>query len=197
MSGDVMQPESFAFSPENLTKVDTILAKYPQGRNSACMPLLDLAQRQEGWLTRAAMDHVANLLGMPPIKVYEVATFYTMYNLNPVGDHHVQICTNICCQIRNSDDIVRAAREVFGVDMGDTTRDGKATVREVECLGACCNAPMMQINDDYYEDLDYDNAKKIFQAILKGEKLKPGSAKGRQGSAPEGGLTTLTHKGGK
>ncbi len=190
------QPTTFAFSPDNAKAAATI-AKYPAGRQrSAVMPLLDLAQRQEGWLSRAAMDHIAAILGMPPIKVYEVATFYTMYNLKPVGRLHVQICTNISCWLRGAPEVVRAAREVLGVEFGQSTPDGAATLSEVECLGACANAPVMQVNDDLYEDLTYDTAKAVLQALLKGEKPAIGSQTGRRGACPCKGATTLKDKAG-
>ena len=192
------QPAPFAFSDEIMTQVRSVLSRYPADRKkSAVMPILDLAQRQEGWLTQAAIEHVAEMLDMPRIKVLEVATFYTMYNRQPVGEHHIQVCTNISCLLRGSDDVMRAAAEVFGTGLGEVTADGKASVHEVECLGACANAPMMQINDDYYEDLDYATAKQIFEAIKNGAEIpfQPGSVKGRQCSCPEGGPTTLKGEG--
>jgi len=191
------QPETFSFSPENREKAEAIIAKYPKGRQrSAVMPLLDLAQRQEGWLPRPAMDLVAGILGIPPVKVYEVATFYTMYNLKPVGRLHVQICTNISCWLRGAPEIVRAAKDVLGVEFGGTTEDGAATLSEVECLGACANAPVMQVNDDLYEDLTYDTAKAVLEALLKGEKPPFGSQAGRRGSCPCTGATTLKEQAG-
>jgi NADH-quinone oxidoreductase subunit E len=191
----VTQPDSFAFSPENAEAAKTVIAKYPEGRQrSAVMPLLDMAQRQEGWLSRAAMDAVAEMLGIPPIKVYEVATFYTMYNLKPVGRLHVQVCTNISCWLRGAPEIVRACRDVLGVGFGETTSDREATLAEVECLGACANAPVMQINDDLYEDLTYESAKTVLEALLKGERPAIGSQSGRRGSCPSSGPTTLKAK---
>jgi NADH-quinone oxidoreductase E subunit len=186
----VAQPESFAFSPEMLETAKATIAKYPAGRQrSAVMPLLDLAQRQDGWLSKAAMDHVAEMLDLAPIRVYEVATFYTMYRLRPVGKAHVQVCTNISCWLRGAEDVVRAAEDVFGLKMGQG--NAEATLEEAECLGACCNAPMMQIGDDYFEDLTYDTAKAVFEALKAGRAVTPGSQTGRQGSCPEGGPTTL------
>ncbi len=187
---NVPQPENFSFSPEMMDKAKAAIAKYPTGRErSAVMPLLDLAQRQEGWLSKAAMDTVADMLGLAPIRVYEVATFYTMYRLRPVGKAHVQVCTNISCWLRGADEVVRAAEDVFGIKMGQSNAD--ATLEEAECLGACCNAPMMQIGDDYFEDLTYDTAKAVFEALKEGREVKAGSQTGRQGSCPEGGPTTL------
>jgi NADH-quinone oxidoreductase subunit E len=188
-----LQPSAFAFTTENLAKAKEIIARYPPRRQaSAVMPLLDLAQRQhEGWLPRAAMDHVAEVLEMPPIRVYEVATFYTMYNLAPVGRHHVQICTTTPCWLRGSNDIADACRRHLGVGFGETTADGKFTLSEVECLGACVNAPMFQVNDDYYEDLTPDGAVKILQALAGGQAPTPGPQSGRRSSEPAGGRTTL------
>jgi NADH-quinone oxidoreductase E subunit len=190
----VEQPASFAFTAANLDRAKEIIAKYPKGfQASAVMPLLDLAQRQnDGWLPRAAMDYVADLLELPPIRVYEVANFYTMYNLEPVGRHHVQVCTNISCWLRGSDMIVKACRDMLGIKIGETTDDGLFTLSEVECLGACVNAPMMQINDDYYEDLTEESTKAILEALRRGEAPKPGPQSGRVGCEPAGGLTTLS-----
>jgi NADH-quinone oxidoreductase subunit E len=192
----VQQPASFEFNTENKERAKTIIAKYPAGRQrSAVMPLLDLAQRQhDGWLPRAAMDHVAALLDMAPIRVYEVASFYTMYNLAPVGRHHVQVCTTTPCWIRNSDAVVEACRKTLGIDVGETTADGKFTLSEAECLGACVNAPMMQIGDDYYEDLDAETTKRVLEAFKRGETPKPGPQNGRATSEPSGGRKTLLAK---
>ena len=187
------QPATFVFTPENAKKVKAIIAKYPAGKQaSACMPLLDLAQRQnDGWLPHAAMDHVAEVLDMMPIRVYEVATFYTMYNLKPVGKHHVQVCTNLPCWLRGSDEIATTCKRVTGTDFGGTSEDGMFTLSEVECLGACVNAPMMQINDDYFEDLTPDTAEDILNILRAGGSPKPGSQSGRHTSEPAGGLTSL------
>jgi len=188
------QPEAFAFSPENAARAKAIIAKYPpRFQASAVMPLLDLAQRQnDGWLPKAAMDHVAELLAMPPIRVYEVATFYTMYNIKPIGKHHVQVCTNLPCWLRGSDAVAGTCKRALAIDFGMTTEDGMFTLTEVECLGACVNAPMMQINDDYYEDLDSDTTEKILKTLKSGGRPKPGSQIGRHTCEPAGGLTTLT-----
>ncbi len=201
MSNHSYEPESFAFTPEYLEKAKAFIAKYPAGRQqSAVMPLLDLAQRQEGWVSRAAMEVIADMLDMAPIRVEEVATFYTMYNRKPVGKFHVQVCTNLPCMLRGSDDVVAAAKAALGVDFGDMTTDGLFTLSEVECLGACVNAPMMQINDDYYEDLTPETTKAVLDALKRGETPKPGPQNGRQFSCPAGGptsLTELTFEGGK
>jgi len=189
------QPASFAFSAENLATAEKIIGRYPEGRQqSAVMPLLDLAQRQEGWVSMAAMHVVGEMLDMAPIRVYEVATFYTMFNLKPVGKHHVQVCTNLPCRLRGSDAVVETCKKELGVGLGETTKDGQFTLSECECLGACVNAPAVWIGDDYYEDLDPDSTKKVLDALKKGEIPKAGSQSGRQTSAPAGGLTSLTGK---
>jgi NADH-quinone oxidoreductase subunit E len=187
------QPASFAFTAENLERANVIIAKYPPGRQqSAVMPLLDLAQRQSGnWLPRAAMDAVADMLGMPRIKAYEVATFYSMYNLRPVGRHFVQICTTTPCWLVGSDGIVEACKKRLGIGFGETTPDRQFTLAEVECLGACVNAPMMQINDDYYEDLTPENTVALLDALASGRAVSPGSQTGRHGSQAAAGPTSL------
>ena len=188
----VEQPADFAFTAENAEKAKKIIAKYPAGRKSAVMPLLDLAQRQVGWVPRAAMDVIAEMLDMPAIHVYEVVTFYTMYNQRPVGKHHVQVCTNLPCQLRGSEGVVDACKKELGINMGETTADGQFSLAEVECLAACVNAPVVWIGDDYYEDLDPELTRKLLQSFKRGENPKPGSQTGRQGSAPTGGSPTLT-----
>ncbi len=190
----VEQPASFSFTAENLKTIEAIIAKYPAGRQqSAVMPLLDLAQRQhDGWLPRAAMDKVAEILGMPTIRVYEVATFYTMYNLKPVGKFHVQVCTNLPCWLRGSDAVADVCKNTLGIGFGETTKDGLFTLTEVECLCSCVNAPLVQINDDFYEDLDAGSTLKILNQLKHGETPKPGPQIGRRGSEPVGGLTSLT-----
>lgn len=190
----VQQSDSFAFSQENLEQAKVILAKYPEGRQaSAVMPLLDLAQRQNGgWVSQPAMDVIADMLDMPVIRVYEVATFYTMYNLHPIGKHHVQVCTNLPCWLRGSDDVMNTCKKVLGIGAGETTEDGMFTVNEMECLGACVNAPMMQIGDDYYEDLDADSTESILSVLKAGGTPKTGSQIGRKSCEPIAGLTSLT-----
>jgi len=189
---DPAQPASFAFSTENQGGAKAIIARYPAGRQrSAVLPLLDLAQRQEGWVSLAAMRHVAEMLDIPDIAVYEVATFYTMYNLKPVGRHHLQICTNLPCQLRGSDDVVAACVNELGIGIGETTADGQFSLAEVECLGACVNAPVVWIADDYYEDIDAGSMKTILAKLKSGETPEAGSQTGRMTSAPAGGLTTL------
>jgi NADH-quinone oxidoreductase E subunit len=184
----------FAFSEENIEKARRHIAKYPGGRQaSAVLPLLHLAQRQNGgFLTLQALDYVADFLHMPRIRVYEVATFYSMFNLQPVGRHSVQVCTNVPCWLRGSDDIMAVFRRKFGIGTGETSADGLFTLAEGECLGACVNAPVMQIGDDYYEDLTPESAAAILDALARGEKPKAGSQTGRRGAEPAGGLTSLT-----
>ncbi len=190
---DVAQPASFAFSDENAQRVTKILAKYPADRKaSAVLPLLDLAQRQAGgWLPKAAMDHVAATLDMAPIRVYEVATFYTMFNLKPVGKHLIQVCRTTPCWLRGADELTQTCKSKLGIGLKETTADGQFTLVEVECLGACVNAPVVQINDDFYEDLDPAALETLLDALARGEKPKPGPQIDRQNSAPVGGPTTL------
>ena len=186
------QPAVFAFTPENLASARAHIAKYPEGRQaSAVLPLLDLAQRQNGgWLPRAAMDHVAGLLGMAPIRVYEVASFYTMFNLRPVGRYLLQACTTTPCWLRGSDAVVAACERKLGIEVGGTTADGLFTLVEVECLGACVNAPILQINDDFYEDLDGPATERLLDSVRRGAPPPPGSVIGRCGSEPVAGSGT-------
>ena len=156
------------------------------------MPLLDIAQRQAGgWLPREAMESVADMLEVPHIRAYEIATFYTMYNLEPVGEHLVQVCTTTPCWLRGSSDIVSVCEKVLGISVGETSPDRKFTLREVECLGACVNAPMLQIGADYFEDLDVAATEKLLDDLRAGKRIKPGPQTGRQTSAPAPGITTL------
>ncbi|HYH21451.1 MAG TPA: NADH-quinone oxidoreductase subunit NuoE [Azospirillum sp.] len=187
------EPATFAFTPENLERAKRIIAKYPEGRQaSACMPLLDLAQRQnDNWLPRVAMDYVADLLSMPRIRVYEVATFYTMYNKVPVGRHMIQVCTTTPCWLRGSDDIVATCEHKLGIHVGEVSDDGQFSLHEVECSGACVNAPVVQIGDDYYEDVSPEHMEKIIDALKRGDMPKAGSQIGRRSSEPVGGPTTL------
>ncbi len=181
------QPEDFEFSKENLNKVELILKKYPKkNKKSAVMPLLYLAQRQnDNWIPLAAMKVIARLLSMPYISVYEVATFYTMYNLAPVGKHLIQVCTTTPCLIRGADKIVKLCKEKISPNQNQISKKGSCSWMEVECLGACVNAPMMQINDNYYEDLDEKNTIAILESLIKDEPLKPGSYRGRKNTSPE------------
>ncbi len=196
---DAAQPEPFVFDAESEAAIPAILARYPAGREaSAVLPLLDLAQRQMGratgaaWVPIAAMDVVAARLGMAPIRVYEVATFYLMFNKRPVGKFHLQLCTTTPCWLRGSDEVVAACRKLTGIKgWGETSADGLFTMTEVECLGACVNAPILQVNDDFYEDMDAASSERLLAALRSGEVPPAGSMTGRQGSAPVGGPTTL------
>jgi NADH-quinone oxidoreductase subunit E len=198
------QPDSFVFSKANQPRVVEIISLYPKGfQQSAVMPLLDLAQRQVaeegakasppygGWIPRAAMDHIADLLDMAAVKVYEVASFYSMYNLAPVGKYLVQICTTTPCWLCNSDAVVKTCEDHLRIGMNETTPDGKFTLMEVECLGACVNAPMVQINDDFYEDLTPEAMREVLDTLSEGMKPKVGSQKGRKASMALSGPTTL------
>ena len=187
------QPESFALTPDNLERARTFIARYPDGKQqSAVLAILDLAQRQhQGWLPRAAMDAVAELLGMARIRVYEVATFYSMFNLTPIGEHHIRVCTTTPCQLRGAAELVVACEKALGVPLGETGADGKFTLSEVECLGACVNAPVLQIGDDYFEDLDPQSATAILEALGRGETPTPGPQTARRTSAPASGPKTL------
>lgn len=196
MSGIMEQPDSFAFSDENLKTAQAIIAKYPQGRQqSAVLPLLDLAQRQACWLPRAAVHYVAEMLEMAEIRVWEVATFYTMYDLEPVGRTCINVCTTTPCWLRGSADIVAACEGALGIGVGETSDDGAFTLREAECLGACVNAPMVQIGDDYYEDLTPESAVALIEAIKAGTAPKPGPQSARRSSEPLSGAKVLKAEG--
>ena len=187
------QPKEFKFSNENLEKAKEILKKYPEkNKKSAVMPFLYLAQRQnDNWIPLAAMKYIAKFLDMPYIKVYEVATFYSMYNLSPVGKYFIQVCTTTPCMIRGANKLVEACKEKISENESELSKDKTCSWMEVECLGACVNAPMMQINDNYYEDLDKEKTLKILESLLKGETPKPGSFRGRINSEPENNRKTL------
>ena len=189
--------ETFAFDAENTALVNKHIAKYPDDRRaSAVLPLLDIAQRQcGGWLPRAAIDCVAELLEMAPIRVYEVVSFYEMYYDTPRGKHELRVCTTTPCWLRGSSDIIEACEDELGCLVGQTSDDGIFSVSEFECLGACVNAPIIWIDDDYYEDVDPDSARKLIQAFRRGEKPEAGSLIDRQKSGPAGGMTTLTGAG--
>ncbi len=182
------QPEIFEFTAENLKKAKEIIAKYPEGKQrSALLPLLDLAQRQhDNWLSVPVMDYVAVMLDLAPIKVYEVASFYTMFHLQPVGKNLIQLCRTTPCWLRGSEEIANTCKKRLGIDLGETTKDGDFTLIEVECLGACVNAPVVQINDDFFEDLDAESMERIIDHIEAGKEVIVGSQIGRQCSAPAG-----------
>ena len=187
------QPDSFEFNEENLKIANDIVKNYPGGKQqSAVMSFLYLAQRQNNnWIPLAAMKYIAKLLNMPYIKVYEVATFYSMYNLSPVGKYFVQVCTTTPCMIRGAYKLVEACKEKISKSQNTLSKDGKCSWVEVECLGACVNAPMMQINEDYFEDLDKEKTSKIFDKMLNDENIEPGSYRGRVNSEPENNRKTL------
>merc|ERR1712212_1032182 len=184
----------FEFTPENLKRAEAIMSIYPSGhKKAAVIPLLDLAQRQHGnWLPLTAMHEVAKLLNMPRMRVYEVATFYTMFMRNPIGKYHIQICTTTPCWLRGSDEILAAVKDNLGIGVGETTKDKLFTISEVECLGACVNAPMIQINDDYYEDLTVVDTNEILEDLKAGKKPPAGPRSGRYAAEPFGPLTSLT-----
>jgi NADH dehydrogenase (ubiquinone) flavoprotein 2 len=188
------QPKEFKFSKENMKLIEAHIAKYPKGRQaSAVMPLLDIAQKQHGgWIPEAAMEEIGRILDMPRIKVFEVATFYTMYNLSPKGAHHLQFCTTTPCWLRGSAEVVKVCEKHLGVKLGETTPDGKFTLSEVECLGACVNAPVIQHNgDDFYEDLTPENVIQVLDALKSGKKPQHGSQTGRRTSLGTEGATAL------
>jgi NADH-quinone oxidoreductase E subunit len=189
----VSATEAFAFTPDNESRAQAFIGRYPQGRQaSAVLPLLSLAQKQcGGWLPRPALDYVADYLEMPRIRVYEVASFYDMFNTVPVGRVQIRVCTTTPCWLCGSDEVIRACRDVLGIEVGESTPDMEFFLREFECLGACANAPMMWIDDDYFEDLTYDSTKAILDALRQGGRPKPGSQTGRRASMPAGGKTTL------
>ncbi|CAH8556783.1 unnamed protein product [Schistosoma turkestanicum] len=188
---------AFEFSAENRKRLDVIISNYPPAHKAAAIiPALDLAQRQHGWLPISAMNKVAEILNVPSMRVYEVATFYTMFNREPVGKYHIQICTTTPCMLGGvgSEVILNTLKKTLGIESGQTTPDKMFTLTEVECLGACVNAPMMQINDDYYEDLTEEDTVRIVEEIKAGKKPKPGPQSGQGGrfaSEPKGGLTSL------
>jgi NADH-quinone oxidoreductase E subunit len=194
------EPTAFAFDAESEAKIATIIRRYPEGKQaSAVIPLLYVVQKQMGrqtgsaWVPRVAMDVVADRLSMPPIRVYEVATFYFMFNTRPIGRYHLQVCGTTPCWLRGSDEVLRACKDAGALEgYGDTSADGLFTLTEMECMGACVNAPMIAVDDDYFEDLDYESTVRLIESLKRGERPAPGSVKGRQASAPEGGPQVLT-----
>ena len=187
------QPENFEFNSSSLEAANKIISNYPKGKKqSAVMALLYIAQKQNNnWIPLAAMKHIGKFLDMPYIKVYEVATFYTMYNLSPVGKYFVQVCTTTPCMIRGANQLVKACKEKISENESELSSNNSCSWMEVECLGACVNAPMMQINNDYYEDLDKEKTIEILNKILNGETPKPGSYRGRVNNEPENIRKTL------
>lgn len=186
------QPTSFEFSPENLKEAKKQMSKYPADRQaSSVKALLYLVQKQHGWIPRVGMDYVAGILDMPKIRVYEVATFYNMFNLQPVGKYLLQVCRTTPCWLRGSDKVTDACKKKLGIGIGETTTDGMFSLVEVECLGACVNAPVIQVNDDYMEDLNEAGVEKVIDELKSGKSLKAWSARGRVDSSPEDEVTTL------
>lgn len=187
------QPKTFKFTAENEKEIKRIIAKYPKGRQaSAVMPLLDLAQRQhDNWIPMAAIEAIAVRLDMAEIRVLEVATFYTMFNLKPVGKYFLQACTTTPCWLRGSDEMMRCIKDRYGIASGQTSDCGQFSLLEVECLGACVNAPILQVNDDFYEDLDYQTTGALLDSLEADAPLPVGSVVGRSGSEASGGGTTL------
>ena len=187
------QPGDFAFDEVALTKAEAILARYPADRKaSGILPLLDLAQRENGgWLSRQAQDYVAGLCQVAPIRVYEVASFYSLYYTQPVGKQLVQVCRTTPCWLKGSDALTACAQAKLGLNLGETSPDGSFTLLEVECLGACANAPMVQINDDYFEDLDPETFAALLDRLAAGQPVEVGSQTRRLASAPQGGPATL------
>ncbi|GAB0094461.1 NADH dehydrogenase [Sergentomyia squamirostris] len=185
----------FEFTPENKKRIEAIMSIYPEGHKRAAMiPLLDLAQRQQGWLPISAMHKVAEVLGLPNMRVYEVATFYTMFLRKPTGKYHIQVCTTTPCWLRGSDDVLNACKKKLNIGVGEMTKDKLFTISEVECLGACVNAPMMAVNDDYYEDLSVKDTEEILEDLKNGRKPAAGPRSGRYASEPNGKLTSLTEE---
>ena len=186
------QPDTFEFTPENLQWAEALFAKYPSNRKtSGIIPLLWQAQKQhDGWIPLAAIGYIAKMVGTTEIRVMEVATFYTMFNLAPVGKYFVQLCGTTPCMLRGSEDLKKVCADMIGPQR-HITDDGLFSWLEVECLGACCNAPMVQINDDYYEDLTPENFRQLLEDLKAGKEVRIGSQTGRQGSCPEGGPTSL------
>ena len=190
-----IQPEYFEFSKDNLLEAEIEIKKYPKNRKaSAILALLYLVQKQhDNWIPLAAIKYVAKFLGVPYMQVYEVSTFYSMFNLSPVGKYFVQICTTTPCMIKGSKKIVDICKKYITQKQNELSENGLCSWTEVECLGACVSAPMMQINQDYFEDLDENKASEIIQTLLKDKFPEPGSAKNRTSNVPESGKTTLTN----
>jgi NADH-quinone oxidoreductase subunit E len=197
---DFEQPTHFAFDDESEAEIASEIRKYPPGRQASAViaalyAVQDQMKRQTGsaWVPVKAMDAVAERLGMAPIRVYEIVTFYLMFNTAPIGRYHLQLCTTTPCWLRGSDDVVQACRDATGIKgWKETSEDGLFTMSEVECVGACVNAPILQVDDDFYEDMDTEKTKALIEALRAGQPPPPGSMSGRQTSAPEGGPTTLT-----
>jgi NADH-quinone oxidoreductase subunit E/NADH dehydrogenase (ubiquinone) flavoprotein 2 len=182
---NVANVDEFEFSEENLSQIEKVFSKYPkENRQSALLPVLDIAQRQNGWISKQVVKKVADLIGITPVEVQEVVSFYTMYHQKPVGKFHIQLCSNISCKINHSEMVYLACKDFLGISYGEITTDGMFSLEEVECLGACANAPAMRINDDYYEDLTYDATLGIIEDLRDGKTPDTGSQIGRKSSEP-------------
>ena len=181
-----IQPSDFSFNKDNLKKANEIKKMYPKNyKESSIMPLLTLAQEQNGgWVPKKAIEYISNLLSVPEIKVLEIATFYSMYNFNPVGDYHIEICTTTPCMLRGSDKILKECEKKLGIGLGEKSKDNKFSLSRVECLGACVNAPVVKINQNYYEDLNIETLNKLIDNISKDKNIKVGPQSSRKGSEP-------------
>jgi NADH-quinone oxidoreductase E subunit len=187
IANEELQPDNFSFSSENIVKAKDIVKMYPKNyRESSIMPLLSMAQSQnDGWLPKKAIEYVSNFLNVPEMKVLEIATFYSMYNLSPVGKHHIEICTTSPCMLRGSDNLLEKLKNWIGINTGEITDDNKFSLNRVECLGACVNAPVVKINENYYEDLDLQSFEELINKLSKNKNVKIGPQSSRKGSEPK------------
>ena len=187
IANEELQPDNFSFSGENLLKAKDIVKMYPKNyRESSIMPLLSMAQSQnDGWLPKKAIEYVSKFLNVPEMKVLEIATFYSMYNLSPVGKHHIEICTTSPCMLRGSDNLLEKLKNWIGINTGEITDDNKFSLNRVECLGACVNAPVVKINENYYEDLDLQSFEELINKLNSNKNVKIGPQSSRKGSEPK------------
>jgi NADH-quinone oxidoreductase E subunit len=187
IANEELQPDNFSFSSENIVKAKDIVKMYPKNyRESSIMPLLSMAQSQnDGWLPKKAIEYVSNFLNVPEMKVLEIATFYSMYNLSPVGKHHIEICTTSPCMLRGSDNLLEKLKNWIGINTGEITDDNKFSLNRVECLGACVNAPVVKINENYYEDLDLQSFEELINKLSNNKNVKIGPQSSRKGSEPK------------
>jgi NADH-quinone oxidoreductase E subunit len=187
IANEELQPDNFSFSSENIAKAKDIVKMYPKNyRESSIMPLLSMAQSQnDGWLPKKAIEYVSNFLNVPEMKVLEIATFYSMYNLSPVGKHHIEICTTSPCMLRGSDNLLEKLKNWIGINTGEITDDNKFSLNRVECLGACVNAPVVKINENYYEDLDLQSFEELINKLSNNKNVKIGPQSSRKGSEPK------------
>ena len=187
IANEELQPDDFSFSSENLIKAKDIVKMYPKNyKESSIMPLLSMAQSQnDGWLPKKAIEYVSKFLNVPEMKVLEIATFYSMYNLSPVGKHHIEICTTSPCMLRGSDNLLEKLKNWIGINTGEITDDNKFSLNRVECLGACVNAPVVKINENYYEDLDLQSFEELINKLDNNKNVKIGPQSSRRGSEPK------------